>query len=134
MHIVGVCGVVTNADGQVLLIRTAKAGWELPGGRVEPGEDLHAALLREALEETGCSLRSIGAITGVYAHTASDTLLVVIRARAESTALSDTHDVDALEAAWFEPSAALTRITHASEHERLADALANRAEAVYRSY
>jgi 8-oxo-dGTP pyrophosphatase MutT (NUDIX family) len=28
-------------------------GWELPAGRVEPGEDLAAAAVRETLEETG---------------------------------------------------------------------------------
>jgi 8-oxo-dGTP diphosphatase len=134
VHTVGVCGLVTNADEQVLLIRTAKAGWELPGGRVESGEDLHAALRREVLEETGYALRGIGPITGVYAHTASDTLLVVIRATAENTALSDTRDVDALEAAWFDPAEALSRVTHPSEHDRLADALAKHREAVYRAY
>ena len=38
-QIVGVSGVVFNAEGHILLIRTAQAGWELPGGRVERGED-----------------------------------------------------------------------------------------------
>jgi 8-oxo-dGTP diphosphatase len=52
-------------DGKVLLVRRArspaKGFYSLPGGRVEFGETLHAALAREVLEETGLSV----AITGL---------------------------------------------------------------------
>jgi ADP-ribose pyrophosphatase len=44
-------------DGHVLLIQRAKAPlegrWTIPGGRVEAGEGLAAAVVREVLEETG---------------------------------------------------------------------------------
>lgn len=132
--LVGVCGVVTNATGDVLLIRTAKAGWELPGGRVEPGEELHEALRREVREETGCDLETLGEVVGVSDHVASDRLLVVFRATAASDAVA-TDDADALEAAWFAPPRALELVTHPSEHQRLADGLAAaRSGAMYRAY
>ncbi len=53
-----VAGVLTQADGRILLARRppgkAYAGyWEFPGGKVEPGETLAAALVRELHEELG---------------------------------------------------------------------------------
>ena len=53
-----VCAVNRDTDGRILLARRAPgqhlAGhWELPGGKVEPGESLKAALQRELLEELG---------------------------------------------------------------------------------
>jgi ADP-ribose pyrophosphatase YjhB (NUDIX family) len=51
-------------DGKVLLVRRArspaKGFYSLPGGRVEFGESLHAALLREIDEETGLGIEIVG--------------------------------------------------------------------------
>ncbi|WP_186579759.1 (deoxy)nucleoside triphosphate pyrophosphohydrolase [Aquibacillus kalidii] len=32
--------------------------WEFPGGKVEEGEDIHAALVREIKEEMGCKIKT----------------------------------------------------------------------------
>lgn len=50
----GVCALVVNADGEVLLQRrTDTAGWGTPGGIAELGEALEDTLRRELLEATG---------------------------------------------------------------------------------
>jgi 8-oxo-dGTP diphosphatase len=50
-------GAVVVRDGAVLLIRRghgpAAGEWSVPGGRVDAGEGLHEAVVREVREETG---------------------------------------------------------------------------------
>jgi ADP-ribose pyrophosphatase YjhB (NUDIX family) len=54
-------GLVHDSDGRLLLVQRANdpgAGrWSVPGGRVEPGEDDAAALVREMAEETGLTVQ-----------------------------------------------------------------------------
>ncbi len=51
-------------DNKVLLVRRArtpgKGFYSLPGGRVEFGETLHAALHREVMEETALKIEIVG--------------------------------------------------------------------------
>ena len=57
--LVGV-GALIMRDGKVLLVRRAteplKGEWSLPGGLVEVGETLQAAVAREVKEETGLTV------------------------------------------------------------------------------
>ena len=49
---VSVKGVVIR-DGQVLLLRNERDEWELPGGKLELGEDPASCVAREITEEVG---------------------------------------------------------------------------------
>lgn len=49
---------VVLRDGSVLLARNDRDEWELPGGRVERGEDPAAAAEREVAEETGLRVQT----------------------------------------------------------------------------
>lgn len=57
---------IRNATGQVLLVRRIDDGnWELPGGRIEVGETVQRALVREVAEESGITIEPT-TLSGVY--------------------------------------------------------------------
>lgn len=113
----GVLAVVLRGDS-VLLVRRANppdAGlWGFPGGKVDWGETVEAAALRELAEETGVSADQgqIIASTDAISHDEGGTVafhyhLVAVQChyRAGEPVAAD----DALEAAWVEIGQVLAR-------------------------
>lgn len=97
-------GAIAVLNGRLLLVRRARdpgAGeWSVPGGRVEPGEMLAEAVVRELREETG--LEGVcGSLVGVAERIDDDHHFVILDH--EVTVLDDATPVagdDAAEARW----------------------------------
>lgn len=49
---IGIKAIIRNDENQILLLKN-KDYWDIPGGRMDQGEDIEAALLRELNEEIG---------------------------------------------------------------------------------
>ncbi len=65
---VGVAVIIRDSRGRILLEKRSDCKlWGLPGGRIEPGESITDAAVREAREETGFTVQ-ITRLLGVYSE------------------------------------------------------------------
>ena len=65
---VAVSAIVRDEQGRLLLQQRSDNGyWCFPGGGVEPGESVTAAVIREVREETGYAIQP-GRLIGVYSE------------------------------------------------------------------
>lgn len=108
-------GVVCLKGDEVLLIRRGtppRVGeWSLPGGRLEPGERLAVAALRELREETGVEAELIGLIDvvdGLFPEAGKHYVLIDYAARWTSGAV--VAGDDAAEAGFFSFDVALAMV------------------------
>lgn len=131
VHFVSAAGIVYK-DDKVLLIRTARRGWEFPGGVVEQGEAILDGLKREILEESGI-IAEPEYMTGIYQNLVKKngygplegislppTVNLVFRCRymsGETTASDESPEVG-----WFTPDEAMKMITLPHLRKAFADA------------
>jgi 8-oxo-dGTP diphosphatase len=116
-HIVSAAVVATDAAGRVLLVRSPRRGWEMPGGQVELGESLEAAAIREVREESGIDVDDLR-FCGIFQTLDRSVVNVLFRARCIGGAPCTSEE--SVEVGFFEPETALDLVQHADFRQRIA--------------
>lgn len=130
-HSVSVAAVVTNDDGQVLVIQRRDNGdWQLPGGVLELDERIEDGLRREVEEETGVKIAP-GQLTGVYKNTTLGVVALVFRARQIGGTPGPSQE--ATRVAWWTSEQVTAGMTDAFA-VRILDALHDRHAAAIRTH
>lgn len=125
-HFVSVAALVTNDEGQVLLVKSPWRGWEYPGGLIEPGETFQEALHREVREEAGVEIE-ITSFVGICKNVERDIVNIDFTARYIGGELQTSEE--STEVIWASPEEALERITFPLTRKRLKNMLSGREEA-----
>jgi 8-oxo-dGTP diphosphatase len=103
-----VAGLIVDQLGVRVLVTQRRADqalplqWELPGGKVEPGESPTAALARELREELGVDAQ-VGKIWDVLFHPYPDFDLVMLVYRCVLAPGQEPRAVEVADLAWTEP-------------------------------
>lgn len=131
-HIVAACGLVTNDSGEILLVRTERRDWELPGGQVEEGETLTQALHREVQEEAGVVVE-IDQLRVIHTNISRSILIFGFRASYLSGELIPQAG-EIMDVRWVSVESALAMVTHPANLQRVRDILETNTGILYRAY
>ena len=133
LHIVAAGGLITNSQGQVLLIKSPRYGdWEFPGGQVEEGETIPHALEREVFEETGIVVR-VKSLVGIYSNTLKPSI-VNMDFICEYISGEPASSAESTQVEWVDRDKALSLIKREAIYKRLKSMLEFSGEIIYRAY
>lgn len=115
-HIVSAATIILNDEGELLLIKGPKRGWEMPGGQVEEGESLKDAAIREAKEECGVDVEILK-FCGVFQNVKRSICSTLFVAKPTGGEVTTTEE--ALEVGYFPIETALEMVTWKNFSERI---------------
>lgn len=121
LHKVSVAALVTNEEGNILLVNSPWRGWEYPGGLIEPGETFEQALHREVWEESGIKIEITGFV-GICKNVGMDIVNIDFTARCIGGELTTSEE--STEVGWFTAEEAFQMITFPLTKKRLGNMLA----------
>ena len=115
-HIVAAGIFVTNGD-DVLLVKTPRRGWEIPGGQIEENENLLAGARREVLEESNVVAR-INSLAGVYSNLGDPCKVIFDFVGTWISGDLKTSE-ETIEVEWVPRADVIKRITHPVYRDRI---------------
>ncbi len=126
MPTIGAFAVIRNEKGEILCVHQnyKKRRWTLPGGRVEAGESIGTAIIREVSEETGYSVEP-GRVVGVYSAPYKDDVVICVEARITGRSGATPNPGEIAEMQFFPPDRLPEGISPKARR-RIEDAVAGR--------
>jgi 8-oxo-dGTP pyrophosphatase MutT (NUDIX family) len=115
-HTLSAAAVVVNDQDEILLVRSPRRGWEMPGGQVERGETPYEAALREVLEESGIEVTILG-FAGVFHNVGNDRSNFLFLASPTGGQLRTSEE--SIEVGWFKLPSALEMVTFPTFRQRI---------------
>lgn len=100
--------VIRDSSGRILLLKRSikskgnPGKWDLPGGKLDPGESFDSGIIREVKEETGLEAMITGAVGTAYSESETHRIVYLILEGTANDAppvLSEEHE----EYMWAEP-------------------------------
>lgn len=101
-------GIIHDGSGRVLLLKRTEATgidpglWDLPGGKLDPGELFDDAFRREVREETGLEVEIVG-VAGARDWTMPDRRIVYLILRAVAVSGEIRLSSEHVDRAWVTP-------------------------------
>ena len=123
--------VFIQQDDAILLVKPnyGKQYWSLPGGKMEPGESIDEAAIREVREETGLDVR-LRRVVGLYSKPGEGGLAVCFEGEVVCGTLKADHEIT--ECRYF-PYVRLPEITREHLRQRIEDFRGDFPHAVIRT-